>query len=105
MYEFGKRLKMIRREKGVSLEEVALNTGTTKSTLSKYEREIQDPSLDIAYRLANYFLVSIDWLVGYGDTAEIIHHIPSDYVDVIKMASSKKISPAKLSKIIEAMSE
>ena len=64
---FIKRLRDLRDEKGVPQEEVAKAAGITKSTLSKYELGKNEPGMMVAKRLADYYNVSFDWLVGYSD--------------------------------------
>lgn len=64
---FGKRLLGLREERGLSLEEVATAVGITKSTLSKYEKGKNEPGMMIAKRLADFFNVSLDWIIGCSD--------------------------------------
>lgn len=62
---FASRLKMLREQRKVSLEEVAEKIGTTKVTLSRYENSSREPKLSIIYNIAKYFDVEVDWLIGY----------------------------------------
>lgn len=56
------RLKYLRKEKGLTLEQMANDLGTTKVTLSRYENGIREPKGETLNNLANYFNVSIDYL-------------------------------------------
>ena len=67
---FGKRLKQLRSEKDITLEELADKTNTTKATLSKYENYLREPKMTIAKRLADYLNVSFEWLIGFSDDRE-----------------------------------
>ena len=58
------RLKELRTEKGATQREVAEVIGCAKSTYPKYEREEREPDIDALCRLADYFGVTIDYLVG-----------------------------------------
>ena len=58
------RLKELRMRKGVTQREVAEVIGCAKSTYPKYEREEHEPDIDALCRLADYFGVTIDYLVG-----------------------------------------
>ena len=69
---FAKRLRDLRDEKNVSQEEVAKEVGITKSTLSKYELGKNEPGMMVAKRLADYFHVSFDWLVGHSDEKQLV---------------------------------
>jgi transcriptional regulator with XRE-family HTH domain len=48
----GERVRERRKELGLSLEELAVRTGLTASFLSLIERNINNPSLDSLYRIA-----------------------------------------------------
>ena len=58
------KLKELRTEKGATQREVAEVIGCAKSTYPKYEREEREPDIDSLCRLADYFGVTIDYLVG-----------------------------------------
>lgn len=49
---FGPRVRARRRELGLSLDELAARTGLSASFLSMVERDINNPSLDSLYRIA-----------------------------------------------------
>ncbi len=61
------RLKELRKEKGLTLEQMAIDLDTTKVTLSRYENGVREPKNDTLNLLANYFGVSIDYLFGRTD--------------------------------------
>lgn len=61
---FSKRLKELREENNVSLNDLAEAIGSTKSALSKYERGIVTPSLTVACKIAEYFGESLDYIAG-----------------------------------------
>lgn len=64
---FATRLKLLRKSKGLTLEQLGNDINSTRATLSNYETESKRPSLDMVIRLADYFQVSIDYLVGRTD--------------------------------------
>lgn len=61
---FPERLKELRTEKRITLEELAKKIGTTKTTLSRYENGERSPKLQLVGLLANYFQVDMSWLSG-----------------------------------------
>jgi len=63
--EIGRKLHELRIEKDVSLEDVARETGVSKSLLSRYERGLVDPGLRALSKLTKYYGVSLDWLFGF----------------------------------------
>lgn len=58
------RLKQARREKKKTQEDVARDLDIATMTLSRYERGRHVPESAIATRLADYYGVSVDWLLG-----------------------------------------
>ena len=58
------RLKLLRKEKGVSQKEVANAIGVTLSAYSNYEQGIREPSNQILINLCKYYNVSADYLLG-----------------------------------------
>lgn len=61
---FGKRVKQLREERGLSRNELAKSLNITYAALSKYETDDRFPSEDILSRIADYFEVSVDELIG-----------------------------------------
>ena len=59
-----KRLKLLRKTKGVSQKDVAKAIGVTLSAYSNYEQGIREPSNEILIKLCKYFDVSADYLLG-----------------------------------------
>lgn len=58
------RIKAIREELGLSQVKVSAETGIHQSYLSKYENGTLEPNIEQLGTLANYYEVSIDWLLG-----------------------------------------
>lgn len=73
---FPERLKELRTEKGITLEELAKNIGTTKTTLSRYENGERSPKLQLVGLLANYFQVDMSWLSGQSDQRNSFNILP-----------------------------
>lgn len=60
----GENLRFLREENGYSLKEVEQNTGINNGNLSRYERNLNFPSIELCIRLADFYQVSLDELVG-----------------------------------------
>lgn len=69
----GKRLKQLRTDKEMSLDLVIWDVNKRydvelqKGALSRWENEINEPSLYYAKMLADYYNVSLDYLIGLTD--------------------------------------
>jgi transcriptional regulator with XRE-family HTH domain len=82
MATFSERLKLLREEKGITLDELANAIQSTKSTLSRYENEWRTPKIEFAERVANYFSVSVDYLLGKAESRKGANEEPiSDAIE------------------------
>lgn len=61
------RLREIRRAKGISQLKLAMDLNTSQNTISRYETGEREPGIKELIRLANYFNVSVDYLIGRTD--------------------------------------
>lgn len=64
MVDFGKRLKELRKEKGLTQQQLAERIWVTKATISYYEQSERIPSPDVLIKLSRVFHVSTDHLLG-----------------------------------------
>ena len=62
------RIKILREELGLSQSEFANRIGLTQQSISLYEKEDRKPSQDVLKALADFFDVSIDYLLGKSDS-------------------------------------
>ncbi len=58
------RLRALRREECETQVQVASDIGILEQQYQKYERGASVPSIETAWKLADHFGVSIDYLVG-----------------------------------------
>ena len=61
------RVKNLRKEKGISQQELAQMLYVNQTAVSQWERGVTNPSTDTAIALANIFGVSVDYLLGNSD--------------------------------------
>ena len=64
------RLKKLRQEKNMTMKQMAELLGMVLRNYQRYETGEADPPLSKAVALADYFDVSLDYLVGRSDIAE-----------------------------------
>ena len=69
MNSFCFRLKYLRERKG-SLTKVSSDLRISRQTLSAYEYGDSKPDIEMVCRLADYFNVSTDYLLGFSDVAQ-----------------------------------
>lgn len=66
----GPRLQALRTRRGLSLAQVAANTGISKSTLSRLETGQRRPSLELLLPLAQTYRVALDEMVGAPESGD-----------------------------------
>lgn len=64
MDNFVKKLKDLRLEKNLNQKELAQKIGYTNSTICDWEKGRSEPSLEALNKLADFFDVSVDYLMG-----------------------------------------
>lgn len=89
------RLRFLRTEKGESLEKIARYLNVTIQTISNYENEKRDMTPETILKLAEYFNVSTDYLLGKTD----IRNIEEDF----KFAYHKETEGLSEDEIKEAL--
>jgi len=68
---FSKRLKQLRTQHNINQTTLSQILSMTVRSVSKYETEEMQPTLPVLLALADYFNVSIDYLVGRTDKPEV----------------------------------
>lgn len=64
MVNFGKKLKSLRTEAGMTQADLTKRLSITKSVVSYYELQERTPSPDVLIQLADIFHVTTDYLLG-----------------------------------------
>ena len=65
------RIKLFRNEHDIKQSEMANHLGVSETTYSDYECQRIQISLDILIKIAEYFDVSLDYLVGRTDNPNV----------------------------------
>lgn len=61
---FGERLRNLREARGLSQKEFADILGVERTRYGKWETKGYEPTFDVLIRIADYFDVSLDYLLG-----------------------------------------
>ena len=64
---FARALGALRREKGVSQRQAAMDLGVSQALLSHYENGVREPGLSFVVRACDYYGASADYLLGRTD--------------------------------------
>ena len=65
------RLKKLRKERNISQMKLALDMNTNQNTISRYENMEREADYATLIRFANYFDVSLDYLLGRSEKNKI----------------------------------
>ena len=65
------RLKELRKKKGISQLRLATDLNTTQNTISRYETGEREPGIDELIKIADYFNVSVDYLIGHTENPQM----------------------------------
>ena len=65
------RLKELRKKKSISQLKLALDLNMNQNTISRYENMERQADYETLIRFADYFGVSLDYLLGRTDECEI----------------------------------
>ncbi|WP_257720094.1 helix-turn-helix domain-containing protein [Desulfotruncus alcoholivorax] len=65
--KFSYRLKELRKSRSVKQKELGQIVGLAESAINNLENKRRSPSIEIAVALADFFDVSLDYLVGRSD--------------------------------------
>ena len=61
------RLKEIRKKKGISQLKLAMDLNMNQNTVSRYETGEREPGINELIKIADYFNVSVDYLLERTD--------------------------------------
>lgn len=65
------RIKELRTERHITQLKMAMELNMSQNTISRYENGEREPGIAELIRIADYFHVSIDYLVGRTDSPEM----------------------------------
>mgnify|MGYP004489382523 CR=1 FL=1 len=65
------RLKELRKQKHISQIKLAMDLSVSQNTISRYEQGEREAGYDMLVKIADYFNVSVDYLLERTDNPEI----------------------------------
>lgn len=78
MNRFAERLKYLRKTRGITQAELGKYLGYTYNAISNYENSAHQPDYFTLMKIAEYFDVSVDFLIGHDDCMERLDCIPEE---------------------------
>lgn len=65
--QFNDRLRSLRQDKDLTQDKLAKALNIDRKTLSNYETGYRIPNIFLVLKMANYFNVSVDYILGITD--------------------------------------
>ena len=65
------RLRELRKARGISQLKLAMDLNTNQNTISRYESGEREPGISELVKLADYFGVSVDYLLERTENPEL----------------------------------
>lgn len=86
MFEFSDIMKTLRKQRGLTQEQIAETLGVSCQAISKWETGGSFPDISLLPIIADYFGVSIDYLLGHdaGKRMEEIDHVCAQAEDLFR---------------------
>lgn len=94
---FSEKLKTLRKQRGITQEQLAKDLGIGTSTIGMYESNIRKPSYAVLKQISIYFNVSVDYLVNDSE------HDDSFNLDFF-IENIQELSPEEREKVLDFIS-
>ena len=85
MLNIGDRIIQLRKRDNLSQSGLADKIGASRTIVGNYERNINAPSIDMLVRIAKVFNVSVDYLVGEGQSAHFDKEVLKRIEDIERL--------------------
>lgn len=99
----GERLKELRKEKKLLQKELAYDLNLSQETISLYETNRREPDYTTLIKIADYFNVSVDYLLGRTDIKDPMNKIESEFNKSFNIEDLSPESREDLKKYIELL--
>lgn len=93
---FDKRLKKLRQQNNITQWKLAEILNLSPSTITMYEHSRRLPDIGTIIKIANYFNVSVDYLIGNSNILNINIIAESELLKSINNLSPKKLEILKM---------
>lgn len=104
--DFSRTITLLRKEKNLSQKQVAEDLGISQALLSHYEKGIRECNLDFVVKVANYFEVTTDYLLGrttqrYSEIEDLSEEISEERRTAISQILNKRLIANSISVLYE----
>ncbi|NOU70916.1 helix-turn-helix domain-containing protein [Paenibacillus sp. LMG 31458] len=80
--KYGDRIALLREKRGLTQEELSTKIGISRAALSHYETNRREPDYETINKIANFFNVTVDYLLGRTDQPQtVLDHDVREFVE------------------------
>ena len=101
MRSFGEILTSLREERGIYQKELAAILKVSVGTVSNYENNIHFPDQEALLQLADYFGVTVDYLLGRTSYRYSLDTLNEEYAPGMTVAELVDISPQNAASFLD----
>lgn len=101
MNVLGNRLKAARNKKKLTQRQLAAKLNISQSTIALYETGNRNPDPDTLNKFADFFSVSVDYLLGRNDDQLII----KEQTEIVNEQLTDRVSDSDLRETLEALKQ
>ena len=86
MVDFGKKLRNLRLEAGLTQSELAKRLNVTKAVISYYELHERSPSPEVLIKISSIFHVSTDFLLGLSQKQTLdVSDLSNEEIEILQI--------------------
>lgn len=95
---FGERLSMLIESHGYTVKTLSEEIGMTQATLSRYTTGGRNPDISYILKIAEFFQVSVDWLLGLND--DRYESLPQDVAELVDLYTLASAADRKVIQVV-----
>jgi transcriptional regulator with XRE-family HTH domain len=97
MTKYGDRIALLRDKQALTQEDLANKLGISRAALSHYETSRREPDYNTISKIASFFRVSIDYLLGRTNEPDsILDQEIREFVDNLELSDEKLLEKFSL---------
>ncbi|MCZ8519300.1 MULTISPECIES: helix-turn-helix domain-containing protein [Paenibacillus] len=90
MIRIGDKIALLREKQALTQEDLSRKLDISRASLSHYEKNRREPDYETIVKIADYFKISIDYLMGRTeDPHSVLDPEVRDFVDSLELSDEK----------------
>lgn len=81
---FSENIRKLRKKNSILQKDLSTQIGVTRQAIAAYESGIREPSFDVLIKIADFFGVSVDYLLGRTKSVEYELYVIGNNIKIIR---------------------